>query len=397
MESLRSAIIKTLQHSPGGIDQIDQQVILLAKKHGLEAYSMALHILTHLEIEKNQAQRLWGEIINHHQTLMSSLKRDVSFSTTICDYFCSINKAIRNPKIVEIHIFEDKETAAKLDRLTGLYNRSYFDAVLPKELSRAKRYKQELSLIFFDLDDFKKINDSFGHLIGDEVLKNVSRIITQTIRASDIACRYGGEELLVILPQTGRYPALILAERIREKVENMDFYYENHQIKITISGGLATYPVDSDDSDTLLNNADKALYAAKSIGKNEVVVYSDDNRKHLRVTFDREISLNQGEPDQENSLSVKSKNLSKLGILLESENSLEVGKTVGLQLEIDPSDQPISLLGTVVRVESSSSSLYNIGISFLDVDPRIKNELSRYLLKKLTLDQNENKQNDSTQ
>ena len=136
---------------------------------------------------------------------------------------------------------------------------------LNEEILKAKRYNTPLSIIYFDIDHFKQINDTYGHKKGDFILKEVSKIILQNIRKTDIFGRWGGEEFIIILPFTDLENALILAEKLRKKIEEHDF----DGINITISFGVTELKID-DNADTLINRADEALYKAKNKGRNRV-------------------------------------------------------------------------------------------------------------------------------
>ncbi len=155
---------------------------------------------------------------------------------------------------------------AIFDELTGLYNYRFFAQAIERELNRCKRYGYPLTLLLIDIDDFKKINDAFGHEKGNEVLKTFSAIITEQLRDSDYAARYGGEELVVILPQTNSGEGLQVAERLRERIAGQTFSFGH----VTVSIGVSTYPEPSGNKEDLINNADTALYAAKKSGKNTV-------------------------------------------------------------------------------------------------------------------------------
>ncbi len=159
------------------------------------------------------------------------------------------------------------------DGLTGLYNRRYLQQTIDVEYSRAKRYSHDLSFAMFDIDNFKKLNDTYGHQFGDRVLAQVSRIIKNSIRKTDYAARYGGEEIAVILPETELNSAKIPLERIRKKIEDYDFKIEDISVKVTVSVGIASILEKSENHEELMNNADKALYKAKQTGRNKVEVY----------------------------------------------------------------------------------------------------------------------------
>jgi diguanylate cyclase (GGDEF)-like protein len=152
------------------------------------------------------------------------------------------------------------------DPLTGIHNRASFDKRLREEISRAVRYLSPLSFLMIDVDRFKKFNDTFGHQVGDAVLRTVAKSIDY-LRPSDFVARYGGEEFAVILPATGRDGALILAERIRARVESIDFEHG----PLTVSIGVSTPALRDLEETRLIEAADKALYKAKQMGRNSVI------------------------------------------------------------------------------------------------------------------------------
>lgn len=147
-----------------------------------------------------------------------------------------------------------------------------FDA----ELKRATRYQRHLSLLLLDIDHFKKINDTYGHPIGDQALQHVSSIISEELRNVDIAARHGGDEFTLLLPETGTEGARLVAERIRTVIESSPLAIDNSQnISITISIGIASYPDCGNTTQQLTRNADQALYEAKGAGRNRVCIYQD--------------------------------------------------------------------------------------------------------------------------
>lgn len=160
------------------------------------------------------------------------------------------------------------EYLAITDALTGLYNRRRFHDILLKEFERSKRYATPVSLLMIDIDHFKKVNDRYGHLAGDDVLRNVAQIIQKIIRDIDTAARYGGEEYIVILPNTEKNDALKVAERMRTTIEHNRFA-EIDNSTITISIGIAGMPDNQiDTEDKLIRAADLALYRSKQNGRN---------------------------------------------------------------------------------------------------------------------------------
>jgi len=160
------------------------------------------------------------------------------------------------------------------DGLTKLFIHRYFQSKLDDEIKRANRYKTGLSLLMLDIDHFKKFNDTYGHLQGDSVLIHTANIIKDSVREIDIACRYGGEELAVIMPATDTEGAYIVAERLRKKIEEHNFPAVNNgkTLHVTVSIGIATFPVHAELKQDLIHKADQALYLAKANGRNRVNV-----------------------------------------------------------------------------------------------------------------------------
>ncbi len=155
-----------------------------------------------------------------------------------------------------------------VDGLTQIFNKRYFAEALDREIARASRYRRELSLVMFDLDHFKDVNDTHGHLAGDSVLKTMAHTIKTRIRTEDIFARYGGEEFAIILPEIDGHNAHQFAEKIRRIVETTDFVFENTRIPVTISMGVATLDLEEPAAAALIKRADERLYEAKAAGRN---------------------------------------------------------------------------------------------------------------------------------
>jgi len=163
------------------------------------------------------------------------------------------------------------------DELTGLCNQRFFYATLGREVEAARRYRSHLALLLLDLDHFKLYNDSYGHLEGDRVLKRFAVSLREAVRATDLACRYGGEEFVVLLPHTDLEEALVVAERIRQGVQDLEFYpvvpgQGQRKARITVSVGAALYSAGGDMNE-LVRQADTAMYRAKEAGRNRVALY----------------------------------------------------------------------------------------------------------------------------
>ena len=181
---------------------------------------------------------------------------------SVADIFSS---AIQNANYVE-----RVKQLAFLDGLTGIFNRRYLETRLTEEIERSKRYDTILSVVMVDVDRFKLLNDEFGHLLGDEVLRQVSSLLSERLRKSDVVCRYGGEEFVALLPQTTTEQALLVAEKLRRAVA--EWRFPGVPRPVTISAGVATFPDHATTRDDLLQAADGALYTAKQSGRNRVLV-----------------------------------------------------------------------------------------------------------------------------
>lgn len=166
------------------------------------------------------------------------------------------------------------------DELTDLYNRRHFREVFPLEIKRAQRFKQQLSLLMIDLDQFKRFNDTYGHLEGDRCLRELARLMSSNIREVDLIGRFGGEEFVVLLPNTIKPDALIVAEKLRQIVRSNPFRPASGETAIlTVSVGVASYPLDGESPEVLLDAADAALYQAKWAGRDRVVPFQPQESK----------------------------------------------------------------------------------------------------------------------
>lgn len=170
-------------------------------------------------------------------------------------------------------LYKQTKHLSIIDPLTGLLNRRSFESHFEREFSRAQRYGSELSIAIIDLDYFKTVNDNYGHQTGDFILEEFSKIAAKMFRTTDLIFRYGGEEILIILPQTTSKRAFIPVERLREKIQEQDFVFEGKKLKITISAGISDNRNCPEAKEDLIKNADSSLYEAKSKGRNRVSIY----------------------------------------------------------------------------------------------------------------------------
>gem|GEM_PF-1890984 len=167
------------------------------------------------------------------------------------------------------------------DNVTKLYNRHYFNNVFNQELARSLRYGNEFSIVMIDVDMFKQINDNYGHAIGDRMLRKITATLIKNLRKNiDVPARYGGDEFIILLPETGSEGAKVYADRLLEEVRLIKLEYNGQTIHATVSIGISTFPKDSRERQSLLEKADDALYTAKENGRNQVVVFTDEIQRN---------------------------------------------------------------------------------------------------------------------
>jgi len=338
-------------------------------------------VFADIELSPARAELCWEGLLAHRSEMMLALGRPTNLVAVMCDYFATQNDAIFDPKLVEMAAYENIVLQSAHDNLTSLYNRQYFTNALTQHFALAKRNQNDLSILFIDVDDFKDVNDLYGHKVGDQALRQISSVISEAVRKSDIAARYGGEEFIILLPFTNSIEALILAERMRANVESCKLEVNGKALSITISGGIASYPVNAQNSDDLISFADSALYRAKGAGKNNISMFKEDNRRFLRINLEKTVQVKELGFSQLDSFLGMGKDICVGGILFENSRSLAIGTKVQISVPIG-NEGPLLLIGTVVRVEILAPDRYDIGvvIAFKEMDKLAKNEISRFLV-----------------
>jgi diguanylate cyclase (GGDEF)-like protein len=205
-----------------------------------------------------------GVLALHSETQDAFRETDLQSLESVAD-ICATS-------IQNAHYVERVKQLAYLDGLTGIFNRRFFELRIMEEIERARRFGTGMSVIMADIDHFKRLNDEFGHLLGDEVLRQVSSLFHQQVRKIDVVCRYGGEEFAILLSQTSKEQALTVAEKLRKNVESWQF--PGVPRTVTISAGVAAYPDHGITRDDLIRGADSGLYAAKHSGRNRACLAS---------------------------------------------------------------------------------------------------------------------------
>jgi diguanylate cyclase (GGDEF)-like protein len=212
--------------------------------------------------------------INEQHLGFITLTRDTPFSDAeiaqLEQLICAVHYPLRNAIL-----YHDALNAVYKDPLTGIGNRAAMNKALHREMELASRHNRSLGIIMMDVDHFKSINDNYGHAAGDRCLQSLVECAEKSVRISDILFRYGGEEFVIVLPETDEAGVLRLAKRIRRRVERLETLYQNQAIQMTVSIGI-TNLLDADDEKTFLARADSALYKAKSDGRNCIRIAESD-------------------------------------------------------------------------------------------------------------------------
>lgn len=383
MDSARRAVLDCRMQSVIDDDLIEK-LNNLTKEHGPIIFQAIFHIFASLDLSPHKAEEYWKKVLIHRRKMASSLGRTIDLVPSMYDFLSSSNHPLHNPRLIEESSYAKVILETTHDSLTRLFNRQYFDEVLEQSISSAKRYNNDVSLLFLDLDNFKDINDTYGHKFGDIILQRVAQVIIDAKRDSDIAARYGGEEFVLLMPHTSSLNAFILAERIRENVQFIAVNADEEEVRITISGGLASFPQNCQNSSELLHRADSALYLAKGAGKNTISMYKVEKRRYLRVKYQEEVKVKELGFDSKTIFAGTSKDICIGGILFENSEPLSIGARIQVSIPIKD-NEPILLIGTVVRVEAFSENQYDIGmtISFKEMEKIASKEIANFLKNEL--------------
>jgi diguanylate cyclase (GGDEF)-like protein len=359
--SFRHTLLELLESDPPNEDRLLAEFEDQGKSTpDRPLYSTILYILTHLTFPEGEAERHWRKIRAHREQIKTRLGRDLGLRVALLDYFLNVNQELKNPKVIEISIFEQTERSAITDGLTGLFNRRHFTQTMRHEISRARRHNTKVSLVLFDIDDFKKLNDTKGHPAGDKVLVRTATQIKEGVREIDVASRYGGEEFAVILPETSRNGAFVVADRVRQRVES-HFRRTRGVSNVTLSGGVATFPDDATSLLDLIKKADLGLYRAKAGGKNRITLAKGERRRHRRVPASEPVRLGAG---GRKASAAKAQNLSAGGVLVSLRKPVALGSKVTVVLK--DAAAGMDLKGEVVRVTPGKKrGAYDVGVRFV--------------------------------
>lgn len=231
-------------------------------------FSDLFYAISHHYFAPEVARTLWVEVLRHKHLMSEALGRNVRITVATLDYLSNITTEITSPTLISEAYAVEIASLTMRDGMTGLYNHTSCYELLELEFRSHRRYGYSVSLILLDIDDFKLVNDRYGHQEGDRVLIALAKTMLEQVRDSDICCRFGGEEFLTILPFTSSVAeTCVIAERIREKAMMITC----GELKITVSAGVAVCNEETRTPQDLIERADRALYMAKKKGKNCVV------------------------------------------------------------------------------------------------------------------------------
>lgn len=358
------------------INRINQLTIEV----GTDILGVLFQLLVGVTIPPKQLPRQWDNILLHRQNLRQQVGREIDITAAMCDYLKTSTDYLHFPCLREVTEIENVIRDTIHDKLTGLFNRNYFDQTYQQQTSFAKRYKEDFSILFLDLDDFKVINDTHGHLAGDRVLQEVGRVILNEKRDSDIAARYGGEEFILLMNRTDNVSAFVCAERLRKRVEKLSLKHNGKRFRVTISGGIASYPYNTRSPEKLLRLADSAVYLSKGAGKNCISHFKVEKRRYLRVKINEPVIVKELDFSDSKIFTGISKDICVGGILFENPAPLPLGSLIKVKIDVS-GKEPLIIIGNVVRIEAFGQNRYDIGIttSFKELDKMLTNEIAGIL------------------
>lgn len=377
LEHVDPAWTDLLHNQPERLDE----VVVGEDSFPLWVYPLILNFLLQLEIPEAEAREHLARIRNHLEEMERLLQRKIGIRVAVLDYFHNVAEMLVNPRVIEHKLLEALVTRTKEDPKTGCCNAAYFRELVNIELRRAARYSQKCSLVLLDIDDFKHINDRFGHLFGDTVLKEFTRVLKHSLRIEDSVGRFGGDEFALLLPQTGRIGARCLGERVRHALDTTfsKFSINGEYTEITFSGGIATYPMDGDNYDALIRAADRGLYRSKAQGKNQIsdeleerdqtdTAYNEKRRfRRFQLVEEKEVALDAVTPLR---LKAKVVNISNGGMLLQCAFDLQesLPRQPFVLHFLDDSLEKLGtgfLRGKAVRLTRSQNQFY-LAVSFVE-------------------------------
>jgi diguanylate cyclase (GGDEF)-like protein len=373
---LAETIYSLLYSHELGLDRMVAELEDLARDEGRAVYTELLYMLSHIRFEEEVAERHWKEVIRHRAAMAEALGSDVDLAVALVSYFVQVNRQLQNPKLIELKVFEETQASAYRDELTGLHNFRFFQDYLNWEVNRCERHGGSFSIAMGDIDNFKDYNDRLGHNQGNLTLTAVAGAMVEAGREEDVVARFGGEEFVLIMPETSKAAAALAADRVREAVGNLQLSADDPLHRVTISFGIANYPVDAGSPDDLIRCADRAMYIAKARGKDQVQLYGANRRAHRRVTTNLKGEYRIFEED---SQAFSTFDLSERSLRVNVDREVAEGALVEFTLLLPEHGQKISAFGRVIRTEELEGGGHMLVITILDIGTREHLALKQYL------------------
>jgi len=368
-DALREELLAILAEDAHNTERLCGRLDSLEREIGLGVHAALLLILTRKRFPDTEAELHWAAIVERQREMSEALSREVGVRVATMDYFVNVNRQLAQPTLIELEMLEAGANAT-LDPVTGLVAERTLRTAVANELRRSRRYELAASVVLFDLDDFAGINDRFGPLVADRILREAAILLSNNVRDIDLAARCPSDELVLLLPETDRNGALLVADRCRRAIES--FFSADaparQAVGLTVSGGIAAYPEDALAPEELLTSAARALYQAKASGKNVIELNQQERRRYLR--FDLEPGLFEVEvlaPDGAAPREII--NVSRDGLLFRSPEAIDVAERIELRVVSGAPDRPV-LRGSVVRLEKlpdaeeTPADRYEIGVVF---------------------------------
>jgi diguanylate cyclase (GGDEF)-like protein len=373
------AIYSLLYRENPGVDSLVEDLQKMERREGPIVYVELLYLLCHMRFEPGEAREHWEAVILHRKELEDAVGYPVDLSVALVSYFVHVSGKLRNPKVIELKLFEETRASAYKDELTGLHNFRFFQEFLGWEVKRCERSGGEFAIAIGDLDNFKDYNDRFGHEVGNQALQAVARALEGAGRDQDVVVRYGGEEFVLIMPETSKDDAGRVADRVCRAIAELELSPSHQTDGVTMSLGVASYPADALEPEALIRCADRAMYTAKAKGKNQIQIYGANRRalRRVHVEVEGEIRVLEAE-----SLPFSTLDISERGLRFRAKQALSMDSMVEFVLNLPGHGQGIKAYGRVVRVSEGDDGDYEMALEIMEIDTREFSALTRYLSKR---------------
>ncbi len=343
------------------------RLVRIGKAEGFPSCANVVRLLANLVRGEEEAEALLIRILDHRLELATALARDPGLQVATVDFLSNVEALLRNPKVVELAQFEKTMQSATTDPLTGLFNRRHLTRIGEREIARCRRHRLQFAIVLIDLDRFKRVNDQFGHRVGDLALRKAADCMRKTIRDVDVACRYGGEEFVLLLPETERLGAYVVADRLRIRIRE-EFQGKptgDSQLNLTASGGIAVFPQDGRELPILMERADEGLYEAKRAGRDRITLFHKERRTHIRYPLNGRGDIRMHHDPSGAWTLVRGVDISYGGMLVETGQQVDRDTVVRFRLakSSDPVADPWELQGKVVRIEEPTALTRRLGVA----------------------------------